>query len=111
MTDLPPLAERLRDEREWLGLTLDHIGTVLGVQGIHVAAMERGDIVPTDKELTKLARLYGLTVARLQGEPLAEEPGGVQALAGRTVSPEDRYHVHRFAEYLRHAGPAPEVRP
>lgn len=103
------LGERLRDECEWVGFSPDLVANALCLATPDILAFEAGDREPTSDQLARLAELYGLSVERLRGEPLAEEPGGLQALAGRNVSSEDRYQVMRFAEYLRHAGQAPKV--
>ena len=106
-TEMSSIAERIRDEREWLGFTQEGLAFGLNLPLDVIVAFESGAKVPDDITLGKLARFFGLTPERLRGEPLTEDLGMAILCGRRDLTSEDRYQVMRFAEYLRHAGPAP----
>lgn len=109
MSETTSVAERIRDEREWLGFSRAQVAQKLGLPESAVEAFETGAAIPSEEELAKLARLFGLAPERLQGEPLAEDPVMAIACGSKNLTSEDRYTVMRFAEFLRHAGPAPAI--
>lgn len=103
MTTVPdPAPERLRQARDWLGLTQEQTAKALGVPRSSISAMEHGHRQVTGFELRQLARLYRRPVAWLLGEdpPLDE----ALAAATRDLDDRDREQVLRFAIFL--AGPA-----
>lgn len=104
------MAERIRDEREWTGYSRAQVATRLRLPEATIEAFETGAQEPTNEQLAELAALFGLAAGRLRGEPLAEDPGMAILCGGTELTSEDRYHVMRFAEYLRHAGRPPAVR-
>jgi transcriptional regulator with XRE-family HTH domain len=107
--DVQALAQRLRESREYLGLSQETVAEHLGIPRASVSAMEAGKRKVSSIELRDLARLYRTSVEYLLGEEPAEEDPVVGALY-RTASDlkqEDREQVLRFAEFLRAAGAAP----
>jgi transcriptional regulator with XRE-family HTH domain len=107
--DVQALAQRLRESREYLGLSQETVAEHLGIPRASVSAMEAGKRKVSSIELRDLARLYRTSVEYLLGEEQAEEDPIVGALY-RTASDlkqEDREQVLRFAEFLRAAGAAP----
>jgi transcriptional regulator with XRE-family HTH domain len=109
--DVQALAQRLRESREYLGLSQETVAEHLGIPRASVSAMEAGKRKVSSIELRDLARLYRTSVEYLLGEEPAEEDPVVGALY-RTASDlkqEDREQVLRFAEFLRAAGAAPPV--
>jgi hypothetical protein len=68
-----------------------------------VQAWESGDAEPTEEQLADLARLFGLSVARLHGAPLAMDRDLSYVCGGRDLTHEDQYEVARFFEYLHYA--------
>lgn len=97
----PTLAERIRGERDWLGLPRDLVAELVGVDLATVEAWEAGALVPSEDQVALLAGLFGLSVERLHGAPLVEDIGGV-LMCGGDPTHDDQYEVVRFAEYLRH---------
>lgn len=102
MSDGTSLAERIREEREWLGFSCEQAAEKLGVELADVEAWESGGLVPTAEQVQRMAALFGLSVERLYGAPLVEDLGGVLLCGGKDLTHEDRYQVARFAEFLRH---------
>jgi transcriptional regulator with XRE-family HTH domain len=88
------LAERLRGEREYLNLKQEQVADVLRISRAAVSAIETGR--------RKVSGLLG-------AEP--EEDETTQALfrTAKELSDQDRAQVLRFAEFLRNAGPPPQV--
>lgn len=110
--DRPPLARRIRDEREWCGYSREQVAQVVHVPEHVIEAFEDGRQAPTAQELERLARLFGLSPARLLGEPLTEPaPKTVCQLRSGELTHADQYTLRRFAEYLRHSGRAPRPLP
>jgi transcriptional regulator with XRE-family HTH domain len=107
MTEIATTAERIRDEREWIGYTRAQVAKKLRLPEATIEAFEAGTQEPTEEELANVAVLFALTPDRLRGEPLAEDPTMAALCDQKDVTSEDRYQVMRFAEFLRHAGPAP----
>ena len=99
------LAERIREEREWLGTTREKVAEMLGVELAAVTAWESGEAEPTGDQVEQLARLFHLPVERLHGAPLVVDPKLSYVCGGKDLTHEDLYEVARFAEYLRHSGP------
>lgn len=103
------LAERIGEEREWLGLPLEMVAEKAGVEVATVQAWESGESAPTGDQVAVLAALFGLSIERLHGAPLVEDIGHVLLCGSKDPTHEDRYEVARFVEYLRHVAPAAEV--
>jgi transcriptional regulator with XRE-family HTH domain len=101
------VAERVREERDYLGFSLTHVARSCGLTEEDVAGIEAGTRPVAAGELELLAGLFGLdSPARLQGEPLTADPRLEVHLCGRAdLTIDDHYTVHRFAEYLRNTGP------
>ncbi|WP_127476128.1 helix-turn-helix transcriptional regulator [Microbacterium sulfonylureivorans] len=108
--DARKLAENIRQERAYAGLSQDQVARVLGITRAAVSALETGRRRVSGVELKHLAKLFGTSADRLMG---AEAPRDATADAlfrtTRELSNEDREQVLRFAEFLRHAGAAPDV--
>lgn len=107
------LAERLREGREYLGLSQELVADHLGIPRASVSAFETGRRKVSSLELKRLAALYKCSVASLLGEDesaseSAQDPA-FRALfrAARGLSDQDKEQVVRFAQFLRHAGRAP----
>lgn len=95
------LAERIRTEREYLGLTQDQVAKVLGVPRAAVSAIETGRRKVSSVELAKLAKLFGTSSDRLLGtEALANEASTQLFRATKDLSDHDKDQVLRFAEFL-----------
>jgi transcriptional regulator with XRE-family HTH domain len=104
------LAERLKQDREYVGLSQDQVAKALGIPRAAVSAIETGRRKVSSLELARLAALFGTSPDRLLGASLAEDPTAVQLFrATKTLSEGDRVQVLRFAEFLRNAGTPPKV--
>lgn len=106
--DIQALARRLRESREYLGLSQEAVADRLGVPRASVSAIEAGKRKVSSMELRDLARLYRTSIAQLLGEESDQDPVvGALYRTARNLTQEDREQVLRFAEFLRSAGAAP----
>jgi transcriptional regulator with XRE-family HTH domain len=108
------MGARLRQAREYLGLSQEAVAEALGVPRASVSAMESGRRKVSSLELRNLARLYKRPLDWFytsETEPIAEDET-VSALfrATRNLKQEDKEQVLRFAEFLKGAGQAPPRR-
>lgn len=99
------LADRIHEERQWLGFPIERLAEGVGVSTRQYAAFEDGTATPTPEQITRLAALFGMTVERLHGAPLDEGlgPAVFPLGCGFEPTPEERQTAMRFAEYFRHA--------
>jgi transcriptional regulator with XRE-family HTH domain len=105
------LGERIRESREYLGLSQGDVADVLGISRPAVSQIESGRRKLSTLELAKLARFFGRPYEYFLGEaPETEVDATSQALfrATRDLTDTDREQVLRFAEFLRSAGRAPK---
>lgn len=108
------MGARLRQAREYLGLSQESVAQALGVPRASVSAMESGRRKVSSLELRDLARLYKRPLEWFyadDAQPIAEDET-VSALfrATKNLTPEDKEQVLRFAEFLKGAGQAPPRR-
>lgn len=99
------VGDRLRQAREYVGLSQDDVATVLGLSRPSVSNMELGTRKVEALELNKLAKLYRRTLEYLLTgvEPAAEGPQQLAFLARsiKGLSGKDLEEVARFAEFLK----------
>ena len=100
------LAENIRRERAYIGLSQAEVASALGIPRAAVSALETGRRRVSGVELKRLAKLFGTSGDRLLGieELRAQEPADAIFRATRNLSEGDREQVLRFAEFLRAAG-------
>jgi transcriptional regulator with XRE-family HTH domain len=108
------LGERLREAREYVGLSQEAVAAALGIPRPSVSGMETGKRKVSTIELQELARLYKRPYSYFLGEEdaewqEAEESARALFRATKGLSERDREQVVRFAEFLRNAGPARPV--
>jgi transcriptional regulator with XRE-family HTH domain len=108
------MGARLRQAREFLGLSQEAVAESLGVPRASVSAMESGRRKVSSLELQDLARLYKRPMDFFltdQDDEVAEDET-VKALyrATSNLAQDDKEQVLRFAEFLRGAGQAPARR-
>ena len=108
------MGARLRQAREYLGLSQEAVAEALGVPRASVSAMESGRRKVSSLELRDLARIYKRPLDWFYAsgvEPIAEDET-VSALfrATKNLTQEDKEQVLRFAEFLKGAGQAPARR-
>lgn len=98
------MAQRLREAREYLGLSQDEVASALRISRPAVTNLEAGARKIEAVELDKLARLYGRTVQYfLTGEQAVAAKTRADFLA-RTLnglSEQDLQEVARFADFLK----------
>jgi DNA-binding XRE family transcriptional regulator len=97
------VAARLRDAREYLGLSQDDVAAALNLSRPAVTNIESGSRKVDALELEQLAQLYGRTPQFFLGMEDAV-PDSKIAFAARTLkglSDKDLEEVARFAEFLR----------
>ena len=108
------LGRRLREAREYLGLSQEFVAERLNVPRASISAMETGKRKVSSLELKQLARLYKQSIHFFLGEDHFDgsdhdQDETFRALfrTTRALSTEDREQVLRFARFLRSAGNAP----
>jgi transcriptional regulator with XRE-family HTH domain len=99
------LADRLREVREYLGLSQEFVAQHAGVSRVAISAIENGKRKVEAVELNSLAALYKYPVAYFL-EGALEEPASVRAIAraATTLSDRDREQVLQFAQFLKAYG-------
>ncbi|HVB14005.1 MAG TPA: helix-turn-helix domain-containing protein [Candidatus Dormibacteraeota bacterium] len=109
------MGARLREAREYLGLSQEVVAEALGVPRASVSAMESGRRKVSSLELRDLASLYKRPIEFFYNnhrDSDAVEDQATQALfrATRNLTADDKEQVVRFAEFLKGAGQAPARR-
>lgn len=118
MTDLPAivlerdeqqerLIERLREVREYLGLSQEFVAKQTGIPRPAISAIENGKRRVEALELNALAALYRYPVTYFLEGALAE-PASIRAIAREAVglTDRDREQVLQFAQFLKSYGRA-----
>jgi transcriptional regulator with XRE-family HTH domain len=102
------LSARLRETREYLGLSQQFVSGQTGIPRSAVSDIERGVRRVDSLELQRLARLYRYPVGYFLGVTPAEESDALAALRAATeeLDEQDLAEVVRFASYLRTYGRA-----
>lgn len=99
------LGERLRQAREYLGLSQEEVAMYLKVPRTALTGVENGQRRVEAIELKRLAELYRHPVSYFTGEDeqAAALPADVAHLAraAAQLSAKDREELGQFAEYLR----------
>ncbi len=112
--DLVAFARRLRDAREYLGLTQEEVARHMGWSRSSVSALENGQRHLSTGELTRMAELYQRSVSSLLDE--SEEARALDTLDEQMrglhqvwpyLDEKDRLTVLRFARFLHSAGRVP----
>lgn len=104
------LADRIRQERNYVGLSQADVAEALGIPRAAVSALETGKRRVTGLELGRLAELFGTSVDRLLGRDVpTDETTTALFRATNSLTEADKEQVLRFAEFLRGAGKAPDV--
>ncbi len=111
--DYESLGSRLKEAREYLGLSQEFVAEQLGVPRASVSAIETGRRKVSSLELRDLARLYKRPLSYFLGESSEErgeskdETASALFRATRNLSEQDKQQVLKFAQFLRSAGRAP----
>lgn len=111
------LGNRLRESREYLGLSQEFVAEHLGIPRASISAMENGKRKVSSLELKQLARIYKQPLSYFLGEDEFDRDEQSQDVVfsalyrtARALSDQDRQQVLRFAQFLRQAGQAPAPR-
>ena len=79
------LGARLREIREYLGISQQNVAQATGIQRTAVSDIERGQRKVDSLELRKLSKLYRYPVSYLLGESGDDEAAGPGQCAGQGV--------------------------
>ncbi len=98
------LGERIREIREYLGLSQSDVAAHLDLQRPAVGAIEAGKRRLTATELKLLAELFRYPVSYLLGTEEEKAPAEIISLARATknLTEKDRKELLRFAEFLKY---------
>jgi len=96
------LAERLRQAREYLGLSQQFVSEHTGIPRVAISSIETGKRKVEALELEALASIYKYPVSYFL-EGTLEEPASVRALARAAtgLTERDREEVLRFAQFVK----------
>ncbi len=97
------LATRLREVREYLGLSQQYVADKTGIARSAVSDIERAVRKVDSLELRKLARLYMYPIGYFFGEEEVDEEVRALARAVTDLTEDDRSEVVRFAQFLRYS--------
>lgn len=104
------IAQRLREAREYVGLSQEEVARALGVSRPTITNIEAGNRRVEAVELDKLATLFRQSVNFLLSgeEAIGAAPEQVQFLARavKGLSPKDMEEVARFASFLKRSSDA-----
>ncbi len=102
------LGERLKSEREYLGLSQEEVSKMIRIPRSALSSIELGQRGIDALELKALAEIYKLPMAYLTGETTIKRdiPEDIAHLARavKKLSKTDREELSRFAEYLSARG-------
>lgn len=104
------LAKRLKEAREYLGLSQEYVAQQTGIARPAISEIEAAKRNVSSLELKRFSKLYGRPVEYFLGTEESDEEIGVASdpveikLRSMTkdLKREDREEILRFAEYLRH---------
>ena len=99
------LAERLREVREYLGLSQQFVAENTGIPRLAISAIENGKRKVEALEIEALAALYKHPVSYFL-DGTTDEPPTLRALAREAaqLTERDRREVLRFAQFLKGYG-------
>jgi transcriptional regulator with XRE-family HTH domain len=101
------LGERLRNAREYLGLSQEEVAKQLGIPRTALTNIERGSRRVDSVELSRFAQLYGKSIGELTGAGNGAETGTLPedivhlAREASKLSAVDRQELTMFAQYLK----------
>lgn len=98
------LSARIKEEREYLGLSQQEVASHIGVPRSAISLIESGARRVSAEELSRLAELFQTTMDSLLGrDDVTAESESVRivARAAAALSATDRDEVLRFAQFLR----------
>lgn len=101
-TDKEKIAAKLKEAREYLGLSQQEVADALKLSRSAVSLIETAQRGVESVELKALAKLYQRPIGYFTGEETQTMGGEVAMLAKQIakLSPQDRDELLRFSEYL-----------
>jgi len=102
------IAARLKEAREYLGLSQQEVATALRLPRSAVSLIETGQRGVESLELSALAKLYQRPIGFFTGEKQTPLASDVALLAKQVskLSEQDRNELLRFSEFLMHRSQA-----
>lgn len=102
MNEQDAIAARLKEAREYLGLSQQEVSDQTGIPRSAISLIESGKRRVASQELAALAKLYSRPVGHFTGEQAQNFPEDVNMLARQasTLSEKDRSELMRFTEFL-----------
>lgn len=96
------VASRLKEAREYLGLSQQEVAASVGISRTAISLMESGQRKVDATELMRLARLYCRPIGFFTDEPAEEGNSDVALLARQasSLSEKDRSELLKFSEFL-----------
>lgn len=97
------IAAKLKEAREYLGLSQQEVADALDLSRSAVSLMETAQRGVNSVELKSLAQLYKRPIGYFTGEESTQVMGGDVAMLAKQVaklSEQDRDELLRFSEYL-----------
>jgi transcriptional regulator with XRE-family HTH domain len=104
------MSDRFRHQREVCGLSMKQASRLLGVEVGFVLSWETLAVKPTEEQLRAMAKVYGCSVAWLQGET-AELSAESNALLNTIEHTSDRAIVREFMQMLSTRDPGEPASP
>ena len=99
------LGQRLKDAREYLGLSQDEVASALNVRRPSISEIELGQRKVDALELNRFSNLYGRSVhyflSGTESEALMSDRVGFLSRTFDGLTDQDLQEVARFAEFLR----------
>jgi DNA-binding XRE family transcriptional regulator len=96
---------KLRQTREYLGLTCEWVAAQVGITTARLEAIESGDCAPTEIEITICASKYRYPVDHFSQDPVGPDPQVlVLTRASKKLNDIDILGIQRFSEFLRAYG-------
>jgi len=97
------LGKRIRETREYIGLTQQQVAETLSVPRSAISGIETGKRKVTAEELNSLANLFKHPVSHFLGEePDVPDDVAVLARTAENLSENDRKELIRFAKFLEY---------
>ncbi len=97
------LGKRIRETREYIGLTQQQVASALSVPRSAISDIETGKRKVTAEELKSLADLFKHPVSHFLGEePKVTEEVAALARTAENLSENDRKELLRFAKFLEY---------
>lgn len=104
------LGRRLKEAREFLGLSQESVATAMALPRATISAIEAGKRKVSGTELSRFAELYKRNLDYFFSKTTKPEDQVAAALfrATKDLKEADREQVIRFAEFLKGAGVPPK---